>query len=353
LDFAATKQNVSDDFDSAIQAVNPNYVTDRDRKAKGKTIPGYHPDIDVPHTDPFEFYYNEVSANSLKVRIAVVESGLPITYKHIELTHDGDFETKREPFLRVNPSGTLPVLVYDGHPCYDSVEHLKFLSRLAPEKGLMPDHPNNEKWIACGSMEGFFMGEDAVEQLMSSLGTNLPWISIPMFLYHEDTRSPLEMISVLASGGDLAEGNALMKIFGIKIYEDAELGIANQTKPNPFIVNGIWANLRRGIRHHFANMEADITATGGPFLCGEQFGIGDVSVATFFQRAEIMLWLDELLPEFPVCAGWWAAVKARPAYKGWLPKYAEAGLDLDKLHAWINKKKRNSPQFAAAYAGTY
>ena len=348
------------EIEAQIEKVDPRYVTREDRAAKGTTVPGYHPDIDLTEagcspTD-LEFYYNEVSANSLKTKVALAEAGLPFVYKHIALTHDGDFETKKKPFLTINPSGTLPVLVHEGHPVYDSTEQVKFIGERSA-RGLYPAGQKQliDEWLHIGAMEGFFVGDDAVDHIFDSLGTCFPWISIPMFLWDEAIRSKGELARLVFTGRELAMANLLLGYFGVRVYEDAVLTIGPKHNDNPFVQHNVWHSLRKGIESHLTHMESQLDASGGPFLCGA-FSLADVSIVPFFQRASITLWLDELLPHFPVAAKWWDACKARPAYEEWAPKYGGPNaphMDVAAMQQWIREQRASHPKFDAVYKGTY
>ena len=97
-------------------------------------------------------------------------------------------------------------------PVNDSTEQIKFLADKSPHDLYPAEHKELiDKWIFIGSMEGFFMGEDAKEHIFESLGTCFPWISISMFLWDEAKRSAREMKSVVLAGRDLAAGNLMMK----------------------------------------------------------------------------------------------------------------------------------------------
>ena len=134
------------------------------------------------------------------------------------------------------------------------------------------------------------------------------------------------------------------------------LSIGPKGFPNPFVQNNIWHHLRKGIEHHLTNMETQLKASGGPYLCGAQFTLADVSVIPFFQRGTITLWLDEIMGAFPIVTKWWEDCKARPAYAEWLPKYGgplAPHCHIDELQAWIKEQRSKHPKFDAVVTGTY
>jgi glutathione S-transferase len=56
-------------------------------------------------------------------------------------THEVELEDKSEEFLRVSPTGKVPVVVVDGDSLYESNVVNQFLDEVAPEPQLMPQEP--------------------------------------------------------------------------------------------------------------------------------------------------------------------------------------------------------------------
>ena len=46
---------------------------------------------------------------------------------HVMLPPSGSYDTKTAAFLAINPAGTVPVLVHNGHPIYESHEQVKYI----------------------------------------------------------------------------------------------------------------------------------------------------------------------------------------------------------------------------------
>ena len=66
-------------------------------------------------------YYN------FKVRTVLIEAGIPFKSNHVYLRTSGSYETRTKEFLTINPAGTVPVLVHNGHPIYESHEQVKYI----------------------------------------------------------------------------------------------------------------------------------------------------------------------------------------------------------------------------------
>ena len=85
---------------------------------------GLHAEIDLPHTQEFELYQNAFSLCAKKARVCLAELGIDYKDHHIDLIETGSYEALTPEFLRVNPGGTVPVLVHNGHPIYESHEQI-------------------------------------------------------------------------------------------------------------------------------------------------------------------------------------------------------------------------------------
>ena len=72
-------------------------------------------------------YHNDFSLCSRKVRICLHETGLDYESKHIDLIETGKYEVASKEFLKINPSATVPVLLHNGRPIYESHEQIKYI----------------------------------------------------------------------------------------------------------------------------------------------------------------------------------------------------------------------------------
>src|SRR5829696_4305795 len=90
-----------------------------------------------PEPQMLELYDNTNSVCAQKVRIAQAEKEL--AYQEHMLTLRGD---QLDPdYLKLNPNGVVPTLVWEGHPVIESAIILYFLDETFPEPPLMPRAP--------------------------------------------------------------------------------------------------------------------------------------------------------------------------------------------------------------------
>ena len=57
----------------------------------------------------------------------LIESDIPFKSIHVYLRSSGSYVTRTKQFLEINPAGTVPVLVHNGHPIYESHEQVKYI----------------------------------------------------------------------------------------------------------------------------------------------------------------------------------------------------------------------------------
>ena len=108
------------------------WLREKGRRTTHPVPAGHRPEIEIPHTQEFELYHNALSLCSMKSRVCLAELGIPYESHHVDLIETGAYENIRPAFLAVNPGGTVPVLVHDGHPVYESHEQIRYAAEHAP-----------------------------------------------------------------------------------------------------------------------------------------------------------------------------------------------------------------------------
>ena len=74
-----------------------------------------------------DYKYYGIFQKILQVRLILIEAGIPFKSNHVYLRSSGSYETRTKEFLTINPAGTVPVLVHNGHPIYESTEQVKYI----------------------------------------------------------------------------------------------------------------------------------------------------------------------------------------------------------------------------------
>ena len=284
------------------------WATENRRRRRHAVSPGLHPEISLPHSEEFELYHNSLSLCSMKSRLCLEELQIPYKSHPIDLIETGAYENIRAPFLAVNPGGTVPVLVHQGHPVYESHEQIRYASRFASEgsPSLVPDDPGlraeMEKWIDLSSLT-----DDPINNGHLSVGNAVPGQTLPLFaamiekipywkiaeglLFHFDKYRPLVFVA--------------MKIRGIEKIQAIAPMVA------------VIAKSRRQMHGHFDALEEQLDRSKGPWLLGDPYTLADVSWLVIFERLRQTDALEVFASETrrPATFAYWNRLAARPAYR--------------------------------------
>ena len=280
-------------------------------KARRKTHAveaGHQARIALPFEREFELFHNPLSLCSMKARVCLAELGIPYASHAIDLIETGAYENIRPAFLAVNPAGTVPVLVHDGHPVYESHEQIRYAADHAPPGSprLVPDDPalaaEMQRWIDRSSLTG-----DPLEHGDASAGNAVPGLTVPIFaamidrialwkiveglLFHIDKRRPLVFL--------------VLKLRGLE----------KLAKLRPVV--GVIRRSHRQMGEHLDALEQQLRDGGGPWILGATYSLADVSWSVIFERlaqvdCEGVHLRADLRPE---CTAYWERLKARPSYR--------------------------------------
>lgn len=292
-----------------IAAAGVTWWAWENRRRRTHPVPaGHQPGIEIPYEKEFELYHNALSLCSMKTRVCLAELGIPYESRPVDLIETGCYENIRAPFLRVNPGGTVPVLVHRGHPVYESHEQIRYAAEHAPlgSPSLVPDDqgPRTEmqRWIDRSSLS-----EDPLEHGEESAGNAVPGLTVPLFaamidriaswkileglLFHFDKRRPVIFLAFKLRG----------------------LGNLHRIAPAMKVV----ARSRRQMGAHLDALEEQLEKTGGPWILGGTFSLADVSWLVVFERLRQVAVLHVFTGDGrrPLCAAYWARLQERPSYR--------------------------------------
>ena len=97
-------------------------------------------------------FHNDFSLCSRKVRVCLNELNIKHDLRHVHIIETSDSENLSKEFLKINPVGTVPVLLHKGFPIYESHEQIKYIE----SQGSTNLAKNNivDSWIKRGSLVG-------------------------------------------------------------------------------------------------------------------------------------------------------------------------------------------------------
>ncbi|MEM9256793.1 MAG: glutathione S-transferase family protein [Pseudomonadota bacterium] len=271
-------------------------------------LEGFQSDITLPHEAPFELYHNAFSTCSMKVRVCLSELGIRYVSHHIDLIETGSYENVGSAFARINPGKTVPVLVHNGHPIYESDEQISYAASLAEASspGLVPAGGDQRELMDCW-MQRAAVTHDPLNELDKSAGNAIPGLSLVLFaamiekipfreiavgyLRHFDRRRPL-LFSVL-------------KLFGMSVIQWLPL------------LKTMESSARLAMGEHLDALEAHLSDSDGPWITGLVFTLADVSWLAILERLRQADHLEgQVNSELrPACHAYWQALQRRDAYR--------------------------------------
>jgi len=269
---------------------------------------GLHLEIDLPHTQEWELYHNSFSLCSKKVRVCMAELGLPYESHHLHLIETGAYETVSRAYLKINPAGTVPVIVHEGHPVYESHDQIVYAAEHAGERGeqLLPSDPATkalvERWTDCASLVG-----NALQGPERRAGHCVPGLTIPIFATMVAYIPYREIFK-----GLLTHPNKERPLFFSVLKFRSVHGLPKLAPAMKM--------LRRARRHmgdHLDTLGRLLDGHGKPWIAGEQFTLADVSWVVILDRLVEADWDDYLWGsgKRPTIAAYWERLKARPSYR--------------------------------------
>ncbi len=313
------------------------------RRATHKVPPGHQPEVEIPYEQEFELYHNALSLCSMKARVCMAELRLPYKSHPIDLIETGCYENVRAPFLRVNPGGTVPVLVHNGHPIYESHEQIRYAAQHAPQASpsLVPENPalraEMEQWIDRSSLT-----DDPLNHGGESAGNAVPGLTLPIFaamidriaywkilegaLFHFDKIRPLLFLTLKVRG--LEKLGSLKPLMKILARSRAQMGV------------------------HLDALEEQLAKHGGPWILGETFSLADVSWLVIFERLRQVDATQLFLGggRRPLCTDYWERLKSRPSYREAILEHSHPTIEYGMQR--LREAKSRRPELRLALEGS-
>lgn len=253
----------------------------------------------------FVLYNAPQSTCSQRVRYVLHAKGLAFAEVKLDL-FAGD--QLKPDYLALNPNGVVPTLVHDGAVITDSAVIMEYLDELEPETA--PLRPTG--LVDLARMRSLMRFIDEVPT---------PAIRVPSynlaFLPHFQAMSEEAFLA-------LADSKPLRREFLLAMgrtgFPQAEMDAA-------------LGRLARAVER----LAAEIAASGGPWLMGDQMTLADIAVLPVIVRmADINL--DGMWDGHPALAGWLAALRAEPAFA---PTYYPGSLLTEKYPHLAERFRRS------------
>ncbi len=330
-----------------LAAVAGWYIWERRQRRTGQVPPGCQQHINLPHEQEWELYHNDFSLCSKKTRVCLAELGITYKSHHIDLIETGSYENISRCFLRVNPAATVPVLVHNGHPVYESHEQIVYAAeQVAAQPGvnldaaLTPADPEKKQLMDYWVHKGSLVGDNPVAAMHETAGNTVPGLTLPIFA---------AMIAHIP-GYRILEGLLFHRIKQRALFFlMLKLQGINKLPNRAPLRKGI-SRSRAALHQHLDELEAVLAAADGPWIVGQQFTLADVSMMVIFSRLDEGDWVEEFLTaERPAVTAYWRALRERPSYTRAILEHSHPLVA--RARETIVQLKRTSPQFREALLG--
>ncbi len=236
----------------------------------------------------FTLYNAPQSTCSQRVRFVFNAKGLAFDEIKLNLL-EGD--QLKPDYLKLNPNGVVPTLDHDGSIVIDSTVITEYLDEVAPDNSFTPEDP-----VARARMRALMHFIDE----MPAAAVRVPTFNLA-FLPSFQKMSREAFVA-------MAESKPLRREFMMTM---------GQTGFPKVEMDAALARLRRA----YERMDAEIAASGGPWLQGKAMTLADVAVMPALVR------MDDLgLPgwqDLPRIVTWFDNIRAHPAFK---PTYYHGSL---------------------------
>ena len=228
---------------------------------------------------PFKLYNAPQSTCSQRVRF--VFNGKKVPFDEVKLNLLAGDQLKPD-YLRLNPNGVVPTLDHDGAIVIDSTVITEYLDEVEPQASFTPEQP-----VRRARMRALMHFIDE----MPAAAVRVPTFNLA-FLPSFQKMSREDFVA-------MAESKPLRREFMLTMgqagFPQAEMDAA-------------LARLRRS----YERMDAEIAASGGPWLLGKDISLADVAVMPALVRMHDLNmpgWLD-----LPRVVTWFDNIRAHPAF---------------------------------------
>ena len=289
------------------------FLWEKSRRKTYSVAAGLQTNIRLPYHQVWTLYHNPFSLCSKKIRVCLAEYNVPYKSVPIDLIETGRYQNISQAFLKVNPGATVPVLLHNGSPIYESHEQLKYVAEQVDSEGLLV--PRNaeqlaimEHWVDKTSL----IGDDPIAAPRETAGNAVPGLTIPIFASMIARIPTYKIIEGLLFHRikQRAVFFLVMKVAGLQKF----------LKPKP--VNDIINSAIEAMSGHLDELEEQLRNSQGPWICGTQFTLADVGMMVILDRLREGNWLNVFIAERPVIEDYWLALQERDSFRAGCEDFA-------------------------------
>jgi glutathione S-transferase len=283
--------------------------------------------------DQWVLYHNNFSLCSRKVRMCLTECQLPYRSEHVDLIETGKYEVCSKDYLKINPGATVPVLLHEGRPIYESHEQIYYLSKNldSHSQNLIPKDTTErdlmDYWVRKSSIIG-----DPLDNLDKFAGNCVAPLTTPLFATMIQYVSYSEILKGLFFHPIKKRVLIffILKAFGLNIFKNSS--------PLTKLLLKAFASLRV----HLQELEDHLSSNKSHWLVSDHFSLADVSWAVLFHRIEETGWMALLIEDKQNVQKYFNKIKLRPSYKEAILDYKHPIVDKGVKDLFESIKNENN-----------
>lgn len=243
----------------------------------------------VETLEGLHLYHGDISNCSMRVRMTLIEKGLPWTSHHLDLRKK---ENITDEYFGINPNGLTPTLIDGGVVHIESNDIIDYLDEAYPEPSLRPTSNRDEmrEWL----------------RLAASI--HVP--AIKPYVYATRIQAKVKKTAEEEQKYDALQKNEELKGFHAK-HKGASAFTAQDV-----------ANAREVLDDCFAKLEA--TLTGRAWIMGDQFTLADIS---WIPLHFVLAGCGYPFEDYPNISRWAASFQDRESYREgilkWCPDFSK------------------------------
>ena len=265
-------------------------------------------------------YHNCFSLCSRKVRLCLEELEIDYKQEHIDLIETGKYEVASKNFLRINPGATVPVLLHEGYPIYESHKQIYYLTKESSSSFIIPSAENEKNsmdyWVKKSSMVG-----DPMENQDIYAGNCIGALTFPLFA------SMIKYVNINKILFGLINHPLKIRVFLFIILKIFGYKAFSRSSP----IRRIIKSSLRNINNHLLELNNHLKTKKEDWIISNSFTLADISWAVILHRIEEVGWDEILFRDKPFLEDYYKKVKAKKSFKSSIINYDHEILDKGKL----------------------
>ncbi len=249
-------------------------------------------DKSVETLEGIHLYHGDISNCSMRVRMTLIEKGLPWTSHHLDLKRK---ENVSDAYFGINPNGLVPTLIDNGVVHIESNEIIDYLDKTYPEPSLR----------AAGDKDG---EDDMLEWLRLAASIHVP--AVKPYVYATRMQTKLKKTAEEQEKYDELQKNEELKEFHAKHAGDSAFGETDIARARG-ILETCFARLENALEDR-------------KWIMGDRFTLADIS---WIPLHFVLVGCGYPFEDYPNISRWAAAVRDRQSYRDgilkWCPDFSK------------------------------